>query len=109
MVELKFRKAGIVFHQSLWRYTSPAASSSSSSPSSSSPSPSFSGESDAARTARLASLGAASSACVEGGSYELLAEGAVTVYSIDKASKSPCPVTPEIEADLRPFLIGTPS
>ena len=73
------------------------------------PSPSFSGESDAARTARLASLGAASSACVEGGSYELLAEGAVTVYSIDKASKSPCPVTPEIEADLRPFLIGTPS
>lgn len=62
VVELKFRKAGIIFHQSLWR---------------------------AGGTAPLVD-------CV------------VSVYSIDKATKKPCPVPPDVEATLTPFLISPP-
>ena len=63
VVELKFRKAGIVFHQSLWR---------------------------------------------AGGSRPLV-DGTVSVYSIDKASKKPCPLPPDVEARLTPFLISPPA
>ena len=63
VVELKFRKAGIVFHQSLWR----------------------------------------------AGGRRPLVDGAVSVYSIDKASKKPCPLPPDVEARLTPFLISPPS
>lgn len=62
VVELKYRKAGILFHQSLWRP-------------------------DGQRP---------------------LAWGCVTVYSIDKATKQPCPVSPEVEASLAAQLIAPP-
>jgi len=32
----------------------------------------------------------------------------VSVYSIDKATKKPCPVPSDVEASLTPFLISPP-
>jgi acyl-CoA thioesterase FadM len=62
VVELKFRKAGIIFHQSLWR----------------------------------------------AGGAKPLVDCVVSVYSIDKATKKPCPVPSDVEASLTPFLISPP-
>ena len=117
VVELKFQKAGIVFHQSLWRVNQPPSTS---------PAPAHTITSELgasasdqlaviraamepAEAARQARLNALADGGGGGGVDCLLAWGAVTVYSIDKATKRPCPVPPSIEAMLAKHLLGKPS